>query len=74
MKSRLYPIAIPLIFALTACASDYTKSEAPNNLRVDGADTGSTFHSSRDRRASPPVRLPGSTVWSRQASSVRRTV
>jgi len=39
MKTRLYPIAIPLIFALTACASDYTKSEAPNNLRVDGADT-----------------------------------
>ena len=39
MKTRLYPIAIPLIFALTACASDYTKSEAPNNLRVDGAET-----------------------------------
>jgi pilus assembly protein CpaD len=39
MKSRLYPIAVPLIVALAACASDYTKSEAPNNLRVDGAET-----------------------------------
>jgi len=39
MKSRLYPIAVPLIVALTACGSDYTKSEAPNNLRVDGAET-----------------------------------
>src|SRR5215471_7429810 len=39
MKVRLYPIAISLILALTACATDYTKSEAPNTLRVDGADT-----------------------------------
>ncbi len=39
MKTRLYPIAVPLLLALAACATDYTKSEAPNNLRVDGADT-----------------------------------
>ena len=39
MKTRLYPIAISLILALTACATDYTKSEAPNTLRVNGADT-----------------------------------
>jgi pilus assembly protein CpaD len=39
MKSRFYPIAMPLMLALAACATDYTKSEAPNNLRVDGAQT-----------------------------------
>jgi pilus assembly protein CpaD len=39
MKSRLPPIAVPLLLALSACATDYTKSEAPNNLRVDGAAT-----------------------------------
>lgn len=39
MKTRLYPIAVPLILALAACVIDYTKSEAPNNLRVDGAET-----------------------------------
>lgn len=39
MKPRLYLIAVPLMLALAACASDYTKSEAPNNLRVDGAET-----------------------------------
>ena len=39
MKNRLYPIALPLMLALAACATDYTKSEAPNNLRVDGAET-----------------------------------
>ena len=39
MKPRLYPIAIPLIVGLAACATDYSKSEAPNNLHVDGAET-----------------------------------
>jgi pilus assembly protein CpaD len=39
MKTRFYPIVVPLILALAACATDYTKSEAPNNLRVDGAET-----------------------------------
>jgi pilus assembly protein CpaD len=34
-----HSIAIPLILALGACATDYSKSEAPNNLRVDGAET-----------------------------------
>jgi pilus assembly protein CpaD len=39
MNTRLYPVAIPLILALAACATDYSKSEAPNDLRVDGAET-----------------------------------
>jgi pilus biogenesis lipoprotein CpaD len=34
-----HSIAVPLILALGACATDYSKSEAPNNLRVDGAET-----------------------------------
>jgi pilus assembly protein CpaD len=39
MKIHLYPIAVSLVLGLTACVTDYTKSEAPNNLRVDGAET-----------------------------------
>jgi pilus assembly protein CpaD len=39
MKTRLRLIAAALIFALAGCATDYTKSEAPNTLRVDGAET-----------------------------------
>jgi pilus assembly protein CpaD len=39
VRTRLYLIAVPLMLALAACATDYTKSEAPNNLRVDGAET-----------------------------------
>ena len=38
MKSHSAPIALSLLL-LSACATDYTKSEAPNNLRVDGAST-----------------------------------
>jgi pilus assembly protein CpaD len=38
MKTRFYPIAIPVTLVLAACATDYSKSEAPNNLRVDGAE------------------------------------
>jgi pilus assembly protein CpaD len=38
MGIRLYPSVLPLMLALAACVTDYTKSEAPNNLRVDGAE------------------------------------
>jgi pilus assembly protein CpaD len=39
MKAGPFLIAILLTLAIAACATDYTKSEAPNNLRVDGAET-----------------------------------
>jgi pilus assembly protein CpaD len=39
MNTRLSLLALPLVLALGACVTDYTKSEAPNNLRVDGANT-----------------------------------
>jgi pilus assembly protein CpaD len=43
MKIRLYPIVLPLMLALAACVTEYTKSEAPNNLRVDGAESRREF-------------------------------
>src|SRR5437762_6081787 len=39
MTTRLSQIIVPLTLMLSACATDYSKSEAPNNLRVDGAET-----------------------------------
>ena len=39
MTTRFSPIVIPLTLLLSACATDYSKSEAPNNLRVDGAES-----------------------------------
>jgi len=39
MKTRLYPIAVPLLLGLAACVTEYSKSEAPAALQVDGAET-----------------------------------
>jgi pilus assembly protein CpaD len=39
IRTSGHSIAIPLVLALAACATDYSKSEAPNNLRVDGAES-----------------------------------
>jgi pilus assembly protein CpaD len=39
MKTRLYPIAVPLLLGLAACVTEYSKSEAPAALQVDGAES-----------------------------------
>ena len=39
MKSNLRLAAVPLMLGLVACAADYSKSEAPDTLRVDGAES-----------------------------------
>jgi pilus assembly protein CpaD len=39
IRTSRHSIAAPLVIALAACATDYSKSEAPNNLRVDGAES-----------------------------------
>jgi pilus assembly protein CpaD len=39
MNIRLYPIAVPLLLGLAACVTEYSKSEAPAPLQVDGAQS-----------------------------------
>src|SRR5216683_2926242 len=39
MKFRLVPLAVPLVLGLAACVAEYSKSEAPDQLRVDGAES-----------------------------------
>jgi Pilus biogenesis CpaD protein (pilus_cpaD) len=39
MKSNLRLAAVPLMLGLAACAAEYSKSEAPDTLRVDGAES-----------------------------------
>jgi pilus assembly protein CpaD len=39
MKFRLFPFAVPLVLGLAACATEYSKSEAPDQLRVDGGES-----------------------------------
>jgi pilus assembly protein CpaD len=38
MKSHLRLVVLPLTLGLAACVTEYTKSEAPDQLRVDGAE------------------------------------
>jgi len=39
MNICLYPIVLPLMLGLAACVTEYSKSEAPDQLRVDGAES-----------------------------------
>jgi pilus assembly protein CpaD len=39
MQFRFFPFAIPLVLGLAACAAEYSKSEAPDQLRVDGGES-----------------------------------
>jgi len=53
MKFRLYPAAFLLLLGLAACVAEYSKSEAPDTLRVDGAESRLTiaFAGGSDRLA-----------------------
>ena len=46
-------VALPLMLGLAACAAEYSKSEAPDTLRVDGAESrlSIAFASGSDRLA-----------------------
>jgi len=39
MKRHLRLVVLPLMLGLAACAAEYSKSEAPDTLRVDGAES-----------------------------------
>jgi pilus assembly protein CpaD len=39
MKSNLRFAVLPLMLGLAACAAEYSKSEAPDTLRVDGSES-----------------------------------
>jgi pilus assembly protein CpaD len=51
MKRNLRLAVLPLMLGLAACAAEYTKSEAPDTLQVDGAESrlAITFASGSDR-------------------------
>jgi pilus assembly protein CpaD len=36
---RFYPVLVPMLLGLVGCAAEYSKSEAPTALRVDGAES-----------------------------------
>jgi pilus assembly protein CpaD len=58
MNIRLYPIAVPLLLGLAACVTEYSKSEAPAALQVDGAASRVeiAFNGGSDRLAAGEAR------------------
>jgi pilus assembly protein CpaD len=39
MNSQIRFVVLPLVLGLAACAAEYSKSEAPDTLRVDGSES-----------------------------------
>jgi pilus assembly protein CpaD len=39
VRTRFYPIAVPLMLGLAGCVTQYSKTEAPNRLQVEGGET-----------------------------------
>ena len=39
MKMRFYPVLLPVLLGLAGCAAEYSKTEAPTALRIDGAES-----------------------------------
>ena len=39
MKMRFYSVLLPLLLGLAGCAAEYSKSEAPTTLQVDGTQS-----------------------------------
>jgi pilus assembly protein CpaD len=39
VKMRFYPVLFPVLLGLAGCAAEYSKSEAPTALQVDGVET-----------------------------------
>ena len=63
MKFRLFPLAVPLMLALAACVAEYSKSEAPDELRVDGAESRRELAFTAGSAYLPPAELRKIDQW-----------
>ena len=63
MKIHHYPVALPLLLGLAACVAEYSKSEAPNELRVDGAETRRELAFAAGSAYLPPGELRKLDQW-----------
>jgi hypothetical protein len=59
---RLYPVCFAAL-ALAACVAEYSKSEAPDELRVDGAETRRELAFAAGSAYLPQVELRRITQW-----------
>src|SRR5438132_6135334 len=63
MKFARFPLAVVLVLGLAACAAEYSKSEAPDELRVDGAETRRELTFAAGSAYLPPAELRKIDQW-----------
>jgi pilus assembly protein CpaD len=63
MNFRRFPLAVPLLLALAACATEYSKTEAPDQLRVDGAESRRELAFAAGSAYLPPSELRKIDQW-----------
>ncbi len=63
MTFRLFPLAVPLLLGLGACVAEYSKSEAPDELRVDGAESRRELAFTAGSAYLPPAELRKIDQW-----------
>jgi type IV pilus biogenesis protein CpaD/CtpE len=63
MKRPRFPLAAALVLALAACVAEYSKSEAPDELRVDGAETRRELAFAAGSAYLPPAELRKIDQW-----------
>jgi pilus assembly protein CpaD len=63
MKLPRFPLAAALVLALAACVAEYSKSEAPDELRVDGAETRRELAFAAGSAYLPPAELRKIDQW-----------
>jgi pilus assembly protein CpaD len=63
VKIRLYPVYFVASLALAACAAEYSKSEAPDELRVDGAETRRELAFAAGSAYLPPAEVRKIDQW-----------
>ena len=63
MKFRRFPFAVLFVLGLAACAAEYSKTEAPDQLRVDGTETRRELAFAAGSAYLPPAELRKIDQW-----------
>ncbi len=63
MKFYRFPLVLPIVLGLAACAAEYSKTEAPADLRVDGAESRRELAFAAGSAYLPPRELRKIDQW-----------
>src|SRR5437667_313193 len=63
MKIFRHPVSVALLLGLAACVAEYSKSEAPDELRVDGTETRRELAFAAGSAYLPPAEIRKIDQW-----------